>query len=93
PKVISSFDAPKTSPLPHLENPLKDPLVGRRVRVILDDTFKNYEGFIKRRMANDPSKIEVELAAKTAQHTASRVVIPLAHLADWGGRPYFDIAR
>ncbi|KAG6807446.1 hypothetical protein H0H92_007518 [Tricholoma furcatifolium] len=92
PKVISNFNAAKTSPLPRLENPLNDPLVGRRVRVILDETFKNYEGFIKRRMANDPSKIEVELAAKTAQHTASRVEIPLAHLANWDDPTFTSLA-
>ncbi|KAG6808861.1 hypothetical protein H0H92_002537 [Tricholoma furcatifolium] len=83
PRVIGrSVDAVKVAPVA-LENPLKDPLVGRRVRIIGDDVFKNYEGFVKRRLDNDPTKMVVELAARTAQHMVSRVVIPLAHLADW----------
>ncbi|KAG6807367.1 hypothetical protein H0H92_007830, partial [Tricholoma furcatifolium] len=77
PKVIGSIDAEKVAPVA-LENPLKDPLVGRRVRIIRDDAFKNYEGFIKRRLDNNPTKIVVELAARTAQHMVSKVVIPLA---------------
>ncbi|KAG6805249.1 hypothetical protein H0H92_016111, partial [Tricholoma furcatifolium] len=48
-----------------------------------DDVFKNYEGFIKRRLDHDETKVEVELSAKTSLHQSSRVQIPLAHLASW----------
>ncbi|KAG6809092.1 hypothetical protein H0H92_001642 [Tricholoma furcatifolium] len=86
PRIVArSADVHKVPQVPKLftRNPQLDTLVGLHIRVIKDDVYKNYEGFIKRRLDHDETKVEVELSAKTPLHQASWVQIPLAHLAIW----------